>query len=219
MINDHPVKSCLDVLRNGITESGFHPMRTEDGKTQTLFCDLCSEYGSAWTLVMSFSKKNSAMEQFLTTPLLGNAPLNDAIPNWNSYRLSQNDMFKLSNESTHWRFTCSYPLHKVDYRDYARARLDVMNPLNNIGTGACTRMEFLDIRDNSCVNCTAAWWQDTNRPESFHLDFSLDICEFDAREGSVKSENNFGYYVTVNPQFRCSADDAATTNFWLGSYL
>lgn len=194
-------------------------MITDQGKTLTLFCDLCSEHGSAWTLVTSFSKKNRVMEEFLTTPLSVDASLNEVIPNWNSYRLSRKHMLEISQESTHWRFTCSYPDYNVDYRDYARASLDAMNPLVYNDSGACTQMEYVDVRGNSCADCSAAWWQNSAKLEAFHLDSSVDTCDFDGREGSVKSEDNFGYYVTVNTKFRCSVSETSTTNFWLGGYL
>ena len=137
--------------------SGFYRIITGEGKTLTVFCDLCSERGSAWALVMSYSRKNCAMQEFLIAPLSADIPVNEAVPNWNSYRLPLKDMLKISLESTHWHFTCSYPDFKVDYTDYARAHLVTINPLTYASSGVCTKMEYIDIRGNSCIDCTVAW--------------------------------------------------------------
>ena len=36
-------------------------------------------------------------------------------------------------------------------------------------------------------------------------------------QGSVPTEDNFGFYGSMNPTFRCTAHDADTTQWWVGA--
>jgi hypothetical protein len=84
-----------------------------------------------------------------------------------------------------------------------------------IGSRICKRVEYVNIRGHQCSDCDLSWWQNNN-VHFLHTDSSDLICGFDATQGGKYAEDNFGYYVTVNPNFRCTADASATTNWWFG---
>ena len=213
------LRTCDAHWNDGKRNSSTYRIFVDDANSFDVFCDFTSEIGWAWTLVMSQSHQNRAMPQFRVEELFKDAPLNQDSPNWESYRLSLNRMTYIhvgESGSSHWRITCSYPTHGVDYRDYVRANFTELNPLNFSGAGTCVRMEYLDVRGHDCVGCTSGWW---SRPWLLHLDSSVALCEFGRAPGNVVNEDNFGYYHSTNDNFRCSSSSASTTNFWFGTPL
>ena len=184
-----------------------------------VYCDMNSEEGSAWTLVMSFSFKNKAMAQVDGNRLGVDAPLNEHSPNWNLYRMSLSQMTLLKSQSTHWRSTCSFPTYKVDYTDYVRAKFVDFDVMAFIGTGVCKKVEFVNIRGHQCAQCTTKWWQ--SKSYLAHIDSSATGCQLVPTHGSLRSENNFGYYTegSINKKFRCTTNPLSTTNWWFGGYL
>ena len=59
-----------------------------DGNSFPAFCDLKSEPGIAWTLVMSWSRENRVISAFKNAALQVNALENENSPNYDRYRLS-----------------------------------------------------------------------------------------------------------------------------------
>ena len=57
---------------------------------------------------------------FQITPFSVNSLVNENAQNWKLYRLSLARMISLQSHSTHWRATCNYPTHGVDFRAYVR---------------------------------------------------------------------------------------------------
>ena len=113
------------------------------GHSHPAYCDVKSEPGTAWTLVMSWSFSNRHLSPFKGTPLKRNSPVNENAQNWNFYRLSLARMRSLQAHSTHWRVTCSYPTHGIDFRDYLRGNFENFNILDYVGSnGACKKVEF-----------------------------------------------------------------------------
>ena len=52
-------QSCLDYFKKGYKSDGFYKIRDFNGNSIiTVYCDLTSEPGSAWTLDKSFAFKN-----------------------------------------------------------------------------------------------------------------------------------------------------------------
>ena len=177
-----------------------------------------SEQGSAWTLVVSFTLQNRAVDQIRRHPLQINAPVNEKTPNFNIYRMSLSQMTSLKSQSSHWRVTCSFPTHGVDYKDYARANFADFDVMTFLGDTVCKKMEFVNIRGHQCAQCTATWWQKINAYAAA-IDSSTTSCHLNPTAGSVASEDNFGYYVSINHKFRCSVGPDSSTNWWFGAYL
>ena len=214
-------RSCLSYMRRGFRSNGFY--RIYDFKANifmTVYCDMNSEPGTAWTLITSFALKNAQNDKVKKHPLQINAPVNEKSPNWNIYRMSLSQMTYLKSQSTHWRATCSFPTHGVDYTDYVRAKFADFDIMTFLGDGICKKVEYINIRDHSCAQCTSKWWQVRNTYAP-HVDSTRTNCELNARHGSNTGgggEDNFGFYDVVNSKFRCTSGPSSTTNWWFGGY-
>lgn len=178
----------------------------------------------AWTLVQSYSLEKGQMRSkrdiFSRRSLLQDFPVNESFPtSWPSYRLSLAAMQSVRVQSSHWRATCDFPEIGVDFRDYVRASLDAFDVMDSfLPSYSCRRYEFINIRGNQCVDCTAYTGTLSNYQPFILSYFSkYGSCEFDGRpNGNVISEFNFGIYFISNPAFRCSATKNSTTQLWLG---
>ena len=211
-------RSCLDHLKNGLKTNGYYNIYDANFNLVTVYCDMTSESGKAWTLVMSWTKRNKNMAQFRSTRLGTDSPVNKNLPNWDKYRMSLNMMKDLSAQSTHWRATCSFPTHGVDLVDYVRGKFADFDIINFVGTRVCKRVEYVNIRGHQCSDCTAPWYQ--NKKKYFlHISSNYNNCKLDASSDAANREDNFGHYANINPKFRCTADDSATTNWWFGKSL
>ena len=179
---------------------------------------MMSESGKAWTLVMSWATRNIGMTEFRWKPLSNNTPVNANFPNWNKYRMSLSMMNDLSAQSTHWRATCSFPTHGVDYIDYVRGKFADFDVVNFLGLDVCKKVEYVNIRGHRCGDCHLPWWQyPVTHRYLLHTDSTYTTCKgFNPTKGSTHKEDNFGYYLHINPAFRCTANDTATTNWWFG---
>ncbi|XP_068728640.1 uncharacterized protein, partial [Montipora capricornis] len=208
---------CLDYLRHGVSKCGIYKLFDSSGNSFPAYCDFQSELGSAWTLVMSWSHSRRGLVPFRNTPFKFDAPVNENAQNWNLYRLSLALMRSLKSHSTHWRATCSFPIHGVDYRDYVRGNFKDFNIVDFLGSCECKKVEFGNIRGHVGMHVTVSFWQKTN---SWLLHISTpNNFQFKPSAGSVSSEDNFGGYWASNPAFRCSENDASTAQWWFGGHL
>ena len=126
-------------------------------------------------------------------------------------------MEHIRSSSTMWRATCSFPTYKSDiYRDYVRAQLKDIDILEYKHDEKCRKVDYINIRGFQGWKVTVPFWQ-VNYP--FHIDSSSSSCEFNARSSSIGSEDNFGYYETVNSAFRCTGSSQNTTQYWFGGNI
>ena len=211
-------KSCVEYGQQGVYKNGVDKIYDNGGNSFPAYCDLRSEPSIAWTLVMSWSRENRLISAFRNIPLQFNAAENENSPNWDRYRLSLERMRSLQAHSTHWRATCSYPIHGMDFRDYLRGNFKDFNIVDFLGSGKCKRVEYVDIRGHNGTNLTAPFWQLTNN-YMLHITSPSNHCELKANVGAVGSEDNFGYYGAFNPKFRCTQADNSTTQWWFGAHL
>ncbi|KAK3738868.1 hypothetical protein QZH41_004142, partial [Actinostola sp. cb2023] len=207
-------KSCLDHLKNGETRTKHYLITTPSGQ-QTVYCDLTSERGSAWTLVLSYAMRYRFKSNISTFKfgLTRDLPVNSKTPNFYMYRMTRAQMKNIKSQSTHWRVTCSY---YVDYRDYLRVKFADLDPLTFIGGGVCKKVEYINVRGHVGIGVTAAFWQYNH--EMLHHDSSINRCQFGNSPNASSSEDNFGFYASVNKKFRCTAHEGSTSNMWFGSY-
>ena len=155
---------------------------------------------------------------FRGVPLYVDKPINEASPKWNRFRLSLSKIKQLRVHSSHWRITCNYQMDGLVTTDYVRAKISDFDLIDFRGLGICRRVEYVNVRGHSCSDCDVSWWQDNN--QIFHHDSGAARCGFDSSPGAVPSEDNFGFYASVNPNFRCTkSGQESTTNYWLGLYL
>ncbi|WP_395239318.1 hypothetical protein, partial [Salmonella sp. s54412] len=172
----------------------------------------------------SFSLNHENMDEFNKNTLTDDAPVNERSPNWHLYRISTSQMNHMKSQSSHWRVTCSFPTHGVDYTDYVRAEFEHFDVMTFTGHGVCKKVEYVNIRGHHCVQCTTKWWQIAQksfymRASPPHMDTSKGGCQFKPSKGAVSDEGNFGYYNKINKKFRCTAGPNSTTNWWFGGYM
>jgi len=124
----------------------------------------------------------------------------------------------IRSSSTFWRATCSFPTYKSNItRDYVKAQLQAFDVIKYNGA-RCKTVEYINIRGHGMSHDSAAFFQ--NNDEHIHTDSYSDYnlgCTFDARQGSVVNEDNFGHYFATNPAFRCTESAGSTTQYWLGA--
>ena len=212
--------SCLDYLRKGVRKDGIYTIAL-DTTLVKVWCDLTSEPGSAWTLILSYAFKNRNIAQFCSIPLSESAQRKQNIPNWEQYRLLKPRMEALSSQLTHVRMTSSYPIYGVDYRDYLRAKISSLNIFDLFTSSTrCATVEYVNIRGIVGKDLTVATYQFAGG--ILHVDSGNTICQYDGRIGAVASENNFGFHCydgQVNKEFRSCENDESTIQYWFGGYL
>ena len=217
--NEDKPKSCVDIRKIGFTTNGHYQIYVGAGPSPcqptTVYCDMTSEPCMAWTLVESWSTGNRTLPAFRSAVYSVDARVNFENPNWSAYRMTLTQMNLLKGRSTHWRSTCSFPKHGVDYTDYVRGNFEDFDIMTYIGSGACKLVDYINIRGHNAKHIQAAFWQARNTLH-LHIDSSAAHCAFKPNQGAVGSEDNFGYYGTTNPKFRCTATDADTTQWWFG---
>ena len=208
-------RSCLDHFKNGLKTNGYYNIYDASSNLITVYCDMTSEPRKAWTLVTSWATSNKDMAEFQSTPLSQDSPVDESSPNWNRYRMSLSMMNDLSAQSTHWRATCNFPTHGLDYTDYVRGKFVDFDVITFHGHNVCKRVEYVNIRGHKCSDCNLPWWQNDGQ-YCLHTDSTYTTCGFDPTQGAGGSEDNFGAYRTSNANFRCTADASTTTNWWFG---
>ncbi len=219
--NGFIARSCLDYLQHGKCENGFYWLFDDHEKRYAAYCDVASEPGAAWTLVMSWNREYKDLPQFRSKPFMQDAPINQNTPNWYIYRQTLARMKSLRSRSTYWRATCSFNIMKeINYRDYLRGKFSDFDIMSFLGHGHCKPVDYVNIRGHAAGSgTTARFWQVQNA-YTLHTDsYSPGSCAVRPNAGSVPSEDNFGFYGNVNRNFRCTMGDDQTTNWWFGGYM
>ena len=203
------------------SQSGLHLLFDSTSRSlYEVFCDYTSENGFIWTLIKSFSLANNL--DFAIKPFYKVYPVNQNQHSftWNKFRLSQPRMNSIASHSTHVRATCNFNTDRLNYNDYLRAKLSGIDVIS-LNFEGCKRYEYINIGGYNCHNCTALFTQTDNWHA--HVDYyhgSQGRCQFNSPlASSVKlpgGEDNFGWYQTVNPVYRCSASADSTTQWWIG---
>ena len=216
---EQPIKSYRG-YSNGSRVPGNYTVIDGDLRPFQVFCDFDSNSSMTWTLIQSVKLKYR--EEFCGKTLSGDFAKNQHEPSWSRYRLSKSAMESIQNDSTQWRITCRYETDGVVYTDYVRALNNEANILHtyDIST-SCVKVEYINVRDQSCTQCTVMFWQ-TNNYGIFHFDSYYEnfySCSFKTSgylECNRDGEDNFGWYYCNNYRHRCSSSDEATTQTWFG---
>ena len=167
---------CSSKLK-GASACGIYRLYDSSSNSFPAYCDFKSEPGFAWTLVMSWANKNRAWSAFRRNSLRENAPVNENSLIWNMYRLSLTRMRSLQAHSTHWRATCNYPTHGVDFTDYVRGNFKDFNIVEYLNDGKpCRKVELVNIRGHMGIHLTARFWKSTSY--LLHIDSSQTGCNF-----------------------------------------
>ena len=206
-------RSCKDYINS--KTNGKYVVFDKDGNKLNVFCDFLSEKGFSLTLVESFSLDNNYLIK--AAAFFKDKPLNGNSPNWIKYRLSRAHMKGIAKRSTYFRATCQFPISGVKYVDYLRGRLSDFNLIPKTEFRGCAKYEYVNIRGHQCYNCTVYTHQ-TNK-EHIHIEsYTSRNCGLGHVPGAItgNGEDNFGFYLVVNPDHRCSANSTTTTQWWLG---
>ena len=183
-----------------------------------VYCDFDLNSSAAWTLVQSYELRNTMLLQ--KKPFFLDFPANEISPNWDGYRLSKSRIQTIQEDSTKFRVTCNYDTEGVVYRDYLQATKSEIDILTLNSLELCLIVEWINIRGQSCKQCTAFIAQDSNH--GLHGDSFYAVtkgCEFQPNKSSYCDgigEDNFGSYLCINKAHRCSSSPSATTQTWLG---
>ena len=185
-----------------------------------VFCDFDLNSTNAWTLIQSYELENRKTFERKLFPM--DFAVNSTSPRWDAYRLSKFRMQSIQKDSSKFRVTCNYDTDGVVYRDYLQVATDQIDILTYASGSSCILVEQIDIRGQSCRDCTAFFFQNLDR--SLHIDSyysaSLD-CEFQPT-GSLscdgEGEDNFGVYDCANPAHRCTSAQSSTTQTWFGRH-
>ncbi|KAL9968544.1 hypothetical protein ACROYT_G020652 [Oculina patagonica] len=216
-------KSCQDYKAAGVNKSGLYRVIDDSNRIFKVFCDFDSEPGFAWNLFESVSLSNKDLfKSAVFYDYSDSSAVSGDSPNWQAYLIKRHYLLWLRDQSTHWRATCRYNTDGTVYRDYLRASFedfDIITVTPSVSS-TCRKYELVNIRGNECVDCTAATWY---RKGSYHLhidssDNSGMGCDFDGTLSgdNANREDNFGYYGTENPIFRCTSNLESTTQYWIG---
>ena len=184
-----------------------------------VFCDFDLNSTNAWTLIQSYElqNKNTFAQMF---PI--DFAVNSTSPRWDAYRLSKSRMQSIQEDSSKFRVTCNYDTDGVVYRDYLQVATDQVDILTHASGGSCILVEQIDIRGESCKNCTALIFQNSHLPlhsDSYNL--ASWNCEFQPTGGLScrgSGEDNFGFYDCANLAHRCSSAQSSTTQTWFGRH-
>eukprot|EP00112_Aurelia_sp_Birch-Aquarium-sp1_P026012 Seg897.3 transcript_id=Seg897.3/GoldUCD/mRNA.D3Y31 product="hypothetical protein" protein_id=Seg897.3/GoldUCD/D3Y31 len=127
-------------------------------------------------------------------------------------RLTKQRMNVLKSQSSHWRATCNFPDSSI-YQDYVRARFSDFDMMTFIGNGICKKVEFISIRKHSAAHTMAQFWQ-VEKTYGLTIDSYSTGCAFNPSTGAIPSEDNFGFYHTINPKFGCTSGPESLTQYW-----
>ena len=196
--------------------SGVYNISNQHNKSFPVFCGFGPVPGAAWTLIQSHSLNKT--DHFRHKAFyLHDMPINQDVPEWNNYRLSMSRLKSIQDASTQWRANCNFPTDGVDYRDYIRVSLKTLKPLEKPTMSEfCLLTEFVNVRGDNCSSCTVLIGYSS--VFSLHMDSYYGPtkgCDFG---GVIYDEDNFGYYYTKNPAFRCTSSPNSTSQYWLGSF-
>lgn len=181
-----------------------------------VFCDFDLNSTMAWTLVQSYQLKKTV---FSLKRLIYDYPQQEDSPNWDLYRLSKSKMLSVQKYSTKWRITCKYDTDGVVYRDYLQAANDEVDIIHFNNKVKCPLVEWIDIRGQSCKQCTAFLTDGGGAVHSDSIAMKKAGCQFQPTGGlqcGDDGEDTFGLYRCANPSHRCSASGSATTQTWFG---
>ena len=212
------VRSCRGYM-NGNRVRGKYKVFDDNMNLFEVFCDFELNTTMTWTLVQSYEQR--VRDTFKFKSYIVDFPIHQDSPRWDSYRLSKSRMQSIQDNSSKLRVTCKYDTDGLVYRDYlqvTKKEIDILTFKNNT---QCPLVELIDVRGQSCSNCTASLsqWNYILHSDSFYA--ANRSCQF--RPTGVKrctgtyTEDNFGYYGCINTAHRCSSSETATTQTWLGS--
>ena len=214
-------RSCLDYLQHGYHANDFYQLYDDQDKLYVAFCDLSYEPGAAWTLVISWvTEKYRELPYLKNMAFLDDAPINENTPNWYIHRQTWARMNSIRQHSTRWRATCNcHQASTIDYQDYLRGKFSDLDIMTWQGNGSpCQPVEYVNILGNTGGSGTTVGLWQISGGFLLHVDSVNYGCEIPPSADPIV--DYFGYYADgLSTEFRCSQNDASTSQWWFGGYL
>eukprot|EP01083_Nonionella_stella_P187772 690753_1 len=213
-LNSLLIKTDIYTLANNVsTRCSFVDLGND-----MLFVGAMSEYGS-----------RDSHQTDLNCPMFRSCPFNEydleTAETTKLYRWSLDRMISYRNKSiapsfddqSYLLLTCNMDLTVT--RDYMLMQFNE-DFVTKAFSAACYQIKQANIRGYECENNVANFWNRDSQYH-FHIDSSHCLCGgcCSWQTGSVSSEDNFGYYRTINPSFSCTTSSTSTTEYWIGSIL
>ena len=178
-----------------------------------------------WTLIESFALKRNV--KYASKSFLVDFPVHETAQRWSDYRLSRSVMLYIRNHTSLWRATCMYA-HGFRTRDYMKGLLSDMDIMTYDGEHICAKVQYINIRGQSCTNCTTHFYQDASSRHPYVdscVGGKIMDCSWSACLGSIKAtidgytswDDNFGFYMINHTSHRCTLSSSSTTQWWLGT--
>ena len=223
--------TCAEWMENrafGSLNDGVYTVKdTSNNRFISAYCNFNYDQNYSFTLIESGSRVNMsstsilAEEPFYTNQTYSMNNVDTA--RFSAYRLSLSWMKYLQSKSDYLFATCNFNTQFT--RDWVLINLnnlpDDENPFEKKLNYKCVEVVSVNIRGNTCTNNTIIFYQwnaghleidtsdETNSQECGCWSYFVD--------GSVDSEDNFGYYDHFNTNFSCTHKNTSTTNWWLGA--
>ncbi|EDV25326.1 hypothetical protein TrispH2_001772 [Trichoplax sp. H2] len=219
----HKPKSCHEIKEfMQTTENGFYNLFDSNLSPYTTYCDFESEPPFIWTLIESVTL-HEAQQLENRKSFYYDHPLAECHINWNKFRLSKVRIQSIQGSygTTHYRVTCNFnPVNGTgltNHRDYLRGSLcQYTNFYSATSSYYCVRVDYINVRGKLCRKCRVPFYGGNTNHQFVDLGTAATACDrFDVPD-KISSEDVFGNYKNVNPQFSCSANSNSTTNWWLG---
>ena len=178
-------------------ENGYYWLFDDQNQRYVSYCDLSSEPGAAWTLVVSWNKasKNLSFSKQEISTGRTSQPQN---PNWNVYRQTMARMKSLCSRSTHWRATCSFNLMKaIDYRDYIRGSFSDFDIMTFLGKGKCFKVEYVNIRGHAAGSGTTEHFWLLRNSNFLRIDSGASGCAASLMVAPFQVKTTLGFMVLL----------------------
>lgn len=212
--------SCASYAQSSNKTNGLRVIYARDNSNFSVFCHFTPQY--AMTLVMSFARKRKGV--YKNKPLSENFPRSEKGQNWADYRLSLGKMENIrDHSSTHWMYTCSYETRGLNKTDYLRSKFsetDVITFIDTPETCCKQKLEYVNIRGQSCEDCSAVMRQASNL---FWISAENITCGgftgLNEQRCGVYYVGYFSARTCSKTEHSCSKNGNATTQLWFGQFI
>ena len=209
-----------------INTKSYHYIQREQGNIEQVLCAFISINATAMyigNLFESFSLSYGAFNSTLSTQAMfddfavneQNISTIDESYRWNKDRILNMHEF----DETYLLMTCNFDISMN--KDYVFTKFyDEFLWDSDIATdNSCFKVESANIRGYQCDDKSVNFW---SLSEAMHFRIDSHFCDCECCEwnnGSVASEDNFGFYSSINANFSCSETEDSTTNYWIGEVI
>ena len=226
---ERPIKSCNDVYNEVSKVSGVYKVRDSKLASYEVYCNFDLDVNVTWTLVQSYSLKNSTLFSrdlnLVFTTLSENSPLSENTLEWGGYRLSKPRMQEITENSQFLLFTCNYEkrshLYWSDYVEmYVPGHYGLVLDVN--GT-LDVLIEHGRIGAQYFGSCHT--WLAQIAGEVLHVNMYHDYtgCKEFKTPSYCNSFKYFGSYkfgkACLDGNHRCLEGAESTTQLWFGRFL